>query len=222
MANQYVPYQIYCNLFEFMKYRGLAPEKDHMDRDVSEPAPSDTIVPLIKQFEYYQINTRVIAARPGLDEKGSVVIIMLTPDSKYAHHSSDLRHLVGGLSGRIDNLQEMVLITEEEFFAKKNLMDLIHDLRKNNPKIYYSVFPYTVFATIIPKVIIIPKHVVITSEEAQAFLGQEKLVGQIPPILSSDPIIVWIGGRVGDYIKVYRPSESCSLASTAIRIVKPG
>jgi len=56
---------------------------------------------------------------------------------------------------------------------------------------------------------LVPKHEIITDEEKKELLDIYKAKdGQLPKMLTSDPIARYFGGRKGQVFKITRPSES--------------
>lgn len=84
--------------------------------------------------------------------------------------------------------EELILIVDKPVLSKKNILDIIVEQRAANPTIVINIYPYHLFCINIPKVSAIPKHKLITQEEAQEFLGREYLQPQdLMQISASDP-----------------------------------
>ncbi|MEM3382964.1 MAG: DNA-directed RNA polymerase subunit H [Nitrososphaerales archaeon] len=65
----------------------------------------------------------------------------------------------------------------------------------------------------ITKHIFVPKHVILTPEEAKEVLKKYNAKPeQFPYILSTDPVIKEIGAKPGDLIKIIRRSETAGEA----------
>ncbi len=61
--------------------------------------------------------------------------------------------------------------------------------------------------------IYVPKHEILSKEEAEALLKKYSIdSSQLPSILISDPVVKAIGAKVGDIIKITRPSETAGIA----------
>lgn len=69
---------------------------------------------------------------------------------------------------------------------------------------------------------LIPKHELLTKEEAERVVGSHSASpGQFPYILSTDPVAKEIGAKPGDFVKVTRRSETAG-SSTYFRYVVEG
>ncbi|RLG59325.1 MAG: DNA-directed RNA polymerase subunit H [Candidatus Hydrothermarchaeota archaeon] len=61
----------------------------------------------------------------------------------------------------------------------------------------------------ISKHVLVPKHEVLTEEEAEKVLKKYNITkSQLPKILISDPMVKKIGAKVGDIIKITRESPT--------------
>ena len=61
----------------------------------------------------------------------------------------------------------------------------------------------------ISKHVLVPKHEVLTEEEAEEVLKKYNITkSQLPKILISDPMVKKIGAKVGDIIKITRKSPT--------------
>ena len=56
---------------------------------------------------------------------------------------------------------------------------------------------------------LVPKHIILNDNEKQELMDQYKItLRQLPRILLSDPVIMHMGGKIGDVIKILRKSPS--------------
>lgn len=82
------------------------------------------------------------------------------------------------------------------------------------------MYPYHIFASVVPEVPIVPRHVIIPPSTIKSFMERFHLQpDQISEISAMDPPVVWIGGRRGDYICVWRLSETAAARFPYIRHV---
>ncbi len=238
MANQYPPYLAYSHIADFLKYRGLTLDEEPLRPSSAASAASadsaenqrDTILPLLVRFGYYRIDaTR--ADEVVTDGRDLVVILLLAPESKYAHHSGDLRRIISSLDsdkkitgGERDRLYEVIVIAAESVLSKKNLTDVIREFRGGNASQppFYNLYPYYVFSAVIPEAAAVPRHRIMAASEARTYLQRERMSARdLPLIQSSDPPVVWLGARPGSFVEVDRPSETAGKA-IVVRLVTKG
>lgn len=129
----------------FLPYRDL--------RLSEEGAPNrDTIIRDLDSLGYARLTALRNKPRGPRD---AVIFLVLAAESKQAHHSSDLRKLLEGLSynpfvkeGRLD---EVLLIVDDVFLSKKNVLDVVRSFQKDGPDgedpgglrgAFYTVRPY--------------------------------------------------------------------------------
>jgi DNA-directed RNA polymerase subunit H (RpoH/RPB5) len=119
-------------------------------------------------------------------------------------------------------------VAPEEIMKKKNMTDVIKDFRAaaaarepspgtpDGPPpaaAYYNMYPYHVFSLDIPQCQIVPRHEIARPAELQAFLARERLaLRDLPMVASSNPPVVWIGGRPGQVVRIQHPSETAGEA----------
>ncbi len=208
----------------FLPYRGL--------RLSEEGAPNrDTIIRDLDSLGYARLTALRNKPR-GL--RDAVIFLVLAAESKQAHHSADLRKLLEGL--RYDpfvkdrHLDEVLLIVDDAFLSKKNVLDVVRSFQKDGPEgedpvgaqgAFYTVRPYHNFMCNIPAAQIVPKHQILAPNQVKAFLEWHKLkLGSLPLIRDSDPPVVWLGARPGQVILIERDSETSVRAEVLRRVVK--
>ena len=56
---------------------------------------------------------------------------------------------------------------------------------------------------------LVPKHTILDDTEKQEILNKHKItLRQLPRILSTDPVIMNLGGKIGDVVKIMRYSDT--------------
>lgn len=117
-------------LEKFFEYRGLVQAAQGLGAGAPPAFTEDRIIGDMDQFGFVRIDA---TRRVPRGRRDWVVVLVLSSRGKYAHHSPDLRRLLRGIEterpakdGRLD---ELIVVAEEDFFARKNLTDLIEDLR---------------------------------------------------------------------------------------------
>lgn len=194
---------------------------DRVTATVAEEPTRDVIVTEMEHRGYLRIDARRQTARGALDH---VIILVLSADGKYAHFSPDLRALLGGLGsepatqGRLD---EVMIVVEAEFFRKKNLIEVIKKFQEKEAGgadaagagPIYNVFPYHVFSNDVPKNGSVVPHSIMTDEEVRKYMTRERLGPKdIFSVSSSDPAVIWLGARPGQFVEVERLSETAATA----------
>ena len=208
---EYSPIQIIKILLEcFLPYRNLIlVENEHN-------LSNDNIINDMKNMHYIKINAKKIN---NSSDRNIVTFLILSSNGKYSH-SPELRKL---LENNVTNtLNELILIAEEVFFTKKILLDIIKDYQKNehleNQPIF-NAYPYYNFVTNIPKVSLVPPHRIMTDEEIKEDIFIEYIrTIDLKVIFTSDPPIVWLGGREGQIVEIQRYSSSSGIAIDYRRI----
>ena len=72
------------------------------------------------------------------------------------------------------------------------------------------------------KHVLVPKHEILSAEQAKVVLGQFKVTPhQLPLIKSSDPVTKAVGAKPGNILKITRDSQTAG-RSTAYRYVVEG
>ena len=84
-------------------------------------------------------------------------------------------------------------------------------------------YPYFVFSSYLlaPEHVTIPPHRILTDEEEIELMETANIEKSgLQKILVNDPPVVWIGGEVGDIIRIDMPSEASGIAPH-YRLVRP-
>lgn len=203
----------------FLPHRGLSLAPRGLARDAEARAfAEDEIISDMEQFAYVRLDAVRAVPRGARDW---VVVLVLSATGKYAHHSPDLRRLLDGVEaeratkeGRLD---EVIVVAEEPFFAKKNLTDIIREAQQRQAggadpagaAPFYSAVPYYVFSYVLPENKIVAPHRVMAPAEVDDLLRRERLsLRDLPVIHTSDPPIVWNGGREGQVVEITRDSQT--------------
>ncbi len=184
---------------------------------------NDKIIENMIHSGYIKIEAKNNNPRGDRDE---IIIYVLHTDGKYFHHSPDLRKLVDNVNLNI--LDELIIIAEEEFFGKKNLMDVInlkspksitYDPKGDFP--YYNAYPYYNFVINVLKHQSVPEHRIMSNEEVETLLKNNyKNIKDLPIIFDIDPPIIWIGAKDGQVIEIIRTSQCAMNALYYRRVVK--
>lgn len=196
--------------------RGLAP--DMTPRQYTE----DEIISDMEMFSCVRIDAARETPRGARDW---VVIFVLSGTGKLSAHSPDLRRLLEGVdaekTAREGRLDELIVVAEDAFFTKKNLTDVIADLKTRAPDnadptgtgTFYSAYPYANFSYVLPECKSVPPHRLMTDAEVDAILASERLTFRdFGVVFTTDPPIVWNGGREGQLCEITRDSQTAGHA----------
>jgi len=171
---------------------------------------------------YVRINARSAPAE-GKAEGYLVVIYFLGTGSKYMLHGNDLDVLLRQLENEnptdrlLSNLQELILVAPDVFFTKSNLLEIFKK-HADASSAYYNPQPYHRFSmNLLKSVSVSPHRIMSEAEVKQTFKYGEKKT-DLPVILITDPVVLWIGARVGQVIEVTRWSSSTGHAITYYRV----
>lgn len=219
MAQQtYPPAQIIGNIVgPFFKYRGYKQMPRGGATGGTIPTFTiDNIIHDMTQFNYVRIDAENTNPR---NNRNWVIILVLKVDGKYSEHAPKLRELLEGIeSERISKenlLDEVIIVTDPEFFSKKSLMEEIakRTTLATDPNIdnkpFFNVFPYRNFVEVIPEHVCVPNHTLLTDKEAADLLADEYINrSDLPSIFHNDPPVVWIGGREGQIVCIRGASET--------------
>lgn len=232
MAQQVFPPNVIVRIIKdsFFPYRGLtmAP-RGLSDKEKIPVFDDDRIISDMENFYYVRLDAIRNKPRGARDW---VVVLILSVDGKYSHHSPDLRKLLEGIEsekptkdGRLDE----VILVVEGFFNKKNLTDVVKDIQQKQvggPDFkgvtpFYNVYPYYNFSLVVPEhKSVFPHRIMTTAEETELFQREHILRSDLGIILTTDAPIIWNGGREGQIVEITRDSQTAGTAIYYRRIEK--
>jgi len=235
----YPPTVVVAMLAKFFEYRGLKLAARADENDVAADAAAnaavlpdrDRIINDMGQFGYVRLDAIRTIPRGTRDR---VIAIVIGNDSKYAQNGPVLRTLLSGIDNervsKEKRLDELLIIAEEEFFGKKNIMDVVREFVKSigagrgldeaGRTCFCNAYPYHIFSMEIPKHLSVPKHRLMSAAEVDDMLAsQRKQLRDLPSIYANDPPVIWCGGREGQVVEIERNSEVATVAMYYRRIV---
>ena len=223
----YPPAIIVATLAEFFDGRGLEAATVDRDRIISDMTHG-----------YVRIDARRKAGVALRGARDLVVALVLSADGKYAQNGPALRTLLAGIGGEASApLDEIIIVAEEGFLEKKNVMDEVRafacaikavgcgdsEVRGADPEgraPFCNVYPYHVFAMNIPRHLSVPQHRIMSAEEvADLFATQRKQFHNLPSIFANDPAAIWCGARESHVLEITRSSEVAGTAISYRRVV---
>lgn len=201
----YLPWEVYKNLPKLIEHRKIKTDYKFMDeRDF-----------LNNFVNYGYINIKGI--RENHHGKFDSHIFLLEEGSKYSNKTQDFRKLFNQIN--MEKPSEILIISGGLSNTIKKQVEL---MKREHKEVYLEEHHYAKFAIVIPEHIKVPKHEMLTNEEAQARMDEDyKRKIHYPKILSSDSPVVWLGARPGDMIRIHRLSETSGKA-VAYRVVIDG
>lgn len=179
-------YNYYLNAIELIKYREMTLE--------DKPLSKEDAVNEYKKLNYIQIN----CSNEKRDERCGVFIC--NSDDMFSK-KPNFTKFINNQSKEFNNI---VLFVE----TPKKMHD---DFKGGDP--YIEVYPQTKIVTNVPQHKYVSKHELISAEdfplefnetEERRFHFSEEL---IPIITADDTMNVWVGGRRGEYVKIYNKSQ---------------
>src|SRR6266702_491474 len=125
MQQEYPPAAIVRVLTaSYLPRRGLTLVSRAAGSPPVEPPSGDDIVSAMQRMQYLRLDARRAAPRGARDR---AVFVVLAAGGKHAQHAPDLRALFASIEAEpgLDRLDEVTVIAEEDFFAKKHMLDVI-------------------------------------------------------------------------------------------------
>ena len=178
--------QIYNNLFAFIKYRNLISRDDQLtDNEFNKKI---------------QINKYILIKTD--DVEGNLVnILLLHNNTEYNSKAVDFKKLINS----IDKTGKIIIISKDNIttFINKHINDL--QIIKSN----IDNYTYMHLSIIIPEHISCVPHRILPIEEEEELLNSVLYVDKknLQVICINDPMVIWIGGKVGNVIEIKRSSE---------------
>ncbi len=231
--SEYAPYVIVRNLKEFLEYRGLELMAKELRAGVApveaKELSRDDVISQMEQKHYVRIDARRRVPRGKRDR---VIILVLEPGGQYAVNTPHLRNLLAGVKSeqlaKEDRLDELIIIADDGFFTKNNMIALFQKLRKeeqperggntlrdylNGEAPVYNLYPYIIFAVVIPQHIEVPPHTILDEKEVELFHRQtRKNPSDLKLIYTTDAPVAWLGARPGQVVEIIAPSETAGKA----------
>jgi DNA-directed RNA polymerase subunit H (RpoH/RPB5) len=175
---------------------------------------NDDIIQDMEKYEYIKIE----GTSEFRGNRNKVIFIVVKSNDAYFDLKKIKKILEILDDQNIKNtLNEFFLITNKEYFEKKNFNDIVKELHLRQKGSYdpegkcpyYSVCPYHNFCFDVPNCKILYPHIVMSKEDLNEFLSKERLnIKDLPVILTSDVNIIWNGGKPGQVVCIHRHSES--------------
>jgi len=202
----YIPTRVYNNLIKMISYRGA--------KVTSEILDDETVTQKLNHYEFTTItavrsNTFEDSDNNVVDPRGpaNIICVLLALGSEYATKLASFKKLMKTLTRNENNQTPTELIFVSENELTKHIMKYINKLQLANLRV--EGHSYSIFLTVIPQHVSVPKHVVPPIEEINNFCNEHYTTpAKFPKIRVNDPMAVWLGLHVGNVVKIYRISET--------------
>ncbi|GBC32030.2 DNA-directed RNA polymerase subunit H [Rhizophagus irregularis DAOM 181602=DAOM 197198] len=165
------------------------------------------------------------------------VFIVLGANSRHAKTITELKKLLKSIHSepatKDNRLDEMIIIAPEDTLRKTHYRSTILHYQSISAKetdleggTFYNAYTYDPFIVVVPENLYVPKHRILSKEETEKVVKPIKLADknvysyQIGQIELRDPAIVWLGGRVGEYVAIKRNSFTTGHAIAYRKIIK--
>lgn len=224
MSMQVYPAIVITNIVinEFFPYRGFKPLKEYVIDD-------DEIISSMEKFGFIRIDG--INIKKPRNTRNHITFIILKSSESNNPELRKVKKIIEDIDNedihKNNKLDELFIVTNKEFFEKKNFNDILKELynrQKGGPDMegeapFYTICPYHNFAFSVPKCSILIPHILMTKDEVNTLLQGERLsMRDLHVILSNDINIIWNGGRIGELVRIIRNSETALLSVCYRRI----
>jgi DNA-directed RNA polymerase subunit H (RpoH/RPB5) len=137
--------------------------------------------------------------------------VLLKDNSEYARKIELFNRLIKDIP---EKTTEFILVSNDNIRGKKKLTNVLDKL-----KCYLRIVPFTMFIMDIPSHCSVPKHEIMNADDAKKFLEEQRIMKKYTQAISDiDPPIVWLGAKIGQFVKITRHSNS-AIEAVAIRLV---
>jgi DNA-directed RNA polymerase subunit H (RpoH/RPB5) len=220
----YPPIVIYKNIINnFFKYRKFT----LLDKVILS---DDNIISNMEKFGFIKIYG--LNSYNPRGKRNKIIIIIIKNNDNNNLELKKIKKIIEDVGNETitknNTLDELFIIVNKDFFDKKNFNDIIKELvdkQHGGPDPegiapFYTICPYHNFIFCVPKSNMVCPHEVMTKDEVNALLQENRIfIKDLPIILASDPNIIWNGGRETQVVRILRKSEA-SLESVYYRRIE--
>lgn len=188
--------QVYTNLFEFIQYRKLV---------LTDETPRLSIDAFNKKIQIQ----RFITLKTTNENNESIVIVLLHNNTEISSKAAKFKKIIQSF----DSPSKLIII------SKDIIMTFI-----NKQEIDYHIDNYTYLqlSIVVPKHELCSPHRILDKTEMTTLLENQlyKEKSNLPTICINDPMVIWIGGEIGDVVEIERVSELAGKALVYRRVTK--
>lgn len=184
---RYVAFDVYENLHKMLEYRSI-----------NIPHP-----PMLDQKEFSnKINNNGYVLIDANTGRGKTIIIQINEGSEFGTKAPEFKKLMKLIPDWRDNLN---VIFVSNVIPSNHIIRAANTISATNRNYYVELLHYDNFIIEIPKHVAVPRHEIVKADEVLKDLYMTP--HNFPKIYDTDPPVIWIGGRPGEFCRIYRLSE---------------
>ena len=144
----------------------------------------------------------------GLSKSADIFTIDIPDTMRIVYHRRK-KFKINDVHGQVTDAFPLVILIFVEPLSTANMKSLAQ-LREKVPSATIQVFQVSELMFNITKHHLVPKHEVLGEEEIKDVMERYSLksIHQLPLIMKSDPVARYLGLRVGQVVRVTRPSQT--------------
>jgi len=177
---------------------------------------NDKIISELSDKGFFKIETTNI-------NNDSTIIIILNPQHKCSIEKSAFdEKIIVPLEKQFKstNFKEAIILIENELYnSKKNIIAKVLSTQEMYPNVKINIYKYSVFVINIPKHESVDEHVLISEKDLLSELHDYSTLDSIKFIKVTDPPIIWLGGNIGQYVKVIKKSLTAGLSVDYYKVI---
>lgn len=203
---------VYKNLPDLLRYRGYTHTGEWMTDDQFVTAAQASNIVYVDG-----VPSSDNGPRKQADRKPITIGISIATDSKAPIRSADsMEKAINSIADKKNDVM-LILPDDPNASATKRIVE-----RREKLEVYIEVYTYRPFIVIVPEHDSVPQHTILDNKTASQIVADLALKSstQLPLINTSDPPVIWMGGRPRDVIMIIRPSETSGYATAYRRVVQ--
>jgi DNA-directed RNA polymerase subunit H (RpoH/RPB5) len=188
-----VEYLVYCNLFKYLEIIKYCPVDDTDGEQMEETKLMETL-----HLSSY------IKIKAEHETKGDILYIFLISDPTITEKTAEFKKLLNTIS---EQNSSVIIVSKNGI--KANVAKWLSTYDKKVIR-SFTEFKFVSFKMDPRNSVMVSKHTVCTDKEVKQIMDDNKIddLLKFQKILSSDPQVLWAGGRAGDLIRIDRQTVS--------------
>jgi DNA-directed RNA polymerase I, II, and III subunit RPABC1 len=181
-----VEYKIYNNVLTYLEIIGF----DYKQYEEKKKTNND-IVKILQYDDYIKLKAKN-------DNTGEIAYIFIVKNKSIVSKTAEFKKIIRFIK---DDKFRLIIISKDGI--KSTVMSSIDKMDK---KIDLYDLKYVLFKSDIRKNVMVPKHELCTDEEKKRILANNFISNdrELPFIKSTDAQVIWLGGKVGQLVKIKR------------------